>query len=683
MAGSGWLRHLTAGRTGGTLLVCFPPSEGSSSFGQWEELAPEAVIAVVETPGLAERTTVVRVVAAEVAAEVERRSGGRLVLLGVGRGGVLAYETCRALRRDGVAVDRLCVVSATGPRGSSPVDVPVTALAGSEDTPVAVGMSGWQELTTSEFHYRSLPGEHPVHETHAAEVLREALAQRPGISRRTALRLGATASGVAVLGVQGGVHGGVRAAASVTSVTSVADPTDPVELARLMIRFDTSHLGEGGNTLPYATAMRDIWQAQGVRTEIIPTPKPNNVHFIARVAGAGSAPPLLLLGHSDVVTVGTERWSVDPFGGEVRDGFVYGRGALDMKGANAAFMAAVLRHVRAGARFDRDIIYLADCDEEGSLYGTGWLVDNHWDKVAAGVVLTEGGWLINQSDGSPMLATLVCSDKRSALVELAAEARATHSTKPYPGEAIVRLAKAIELMHGFHTRVRPNALASEYFAALAASTNDRRFAAAIRQMLDAPHQHLRDLAGAKVVEYSDYPYLHNALMRTTVSFVLAGAGYYSTIIPGRATAQARVGFLPGGDDPTSTIAALRRLVSEVDVTLRVVGATPEQSEQEALDTLIRNLAIPRSSVDTDVFRHWQDAVAEVYPNTTASAAQFEAATSGNPWRARGIPVYGSYPYAIDNETLNRMHGTDERVGVEELRQGTELLYRMLGRMTIR
>lgn len=741
-----WLRYLTADRTDDVLLVCFPPTGGSAaSFRAWRDLVvPGAALAAVELPGrgtrmaeqpVTEPATVADAIAAEVTAELGERPGVGLVLAGVSLGGLLAYETCRALRRDRIEVSRLCVISVTPAsrlrpapvtrsadevraviaqwgltapellahpefdelylpacqadlalsdrydgRLAAPVDVPITAVAGTEDTIVAAdAMRGWQELTTEEFRYRSVAGGHLLHETHAEEVVREVVAGhgegRSGLSRRQVLRLGATAGGVGLLGARGGV-GAVAAAAT------VSDPTDPVELARLMIRFDTSHLGEGGTTLPYAKAMRDIWRAEGVSTEIIPTPKPDNVHFIARIAGSGgSAPPLLLLGHSDVVTVGTEQWTVDPYGGVVADGFLYGRGALDMKGANAAFMSAVLRHLRQGARFDRDIIYLADCDEEGGPYGATWLVEHHWDKVAAGVVLTEGGWLINQSDGSPMLASLVCSDKRSVVVELSSAARATHSTKPYPGMAITRLARAIELMQNFYTPVNPNALAREYFTALAASTHDPGFAAAIRRMLAAQDQQTRDAAGAEVVERSDYPHLHNALMRSTVSFVAAGAGYYSSIIPGRATAQARVGFLPGGDDPVRTIADLRRLVAEVDVQLRVLGAEG-QSEQEAIDTLIRNLAIPRSTVDTDVFRFWEDAVGEVYPNVTATAGQFEASTSGNPWRARGVPVYGIYPYALDNESINRMHGVDERVGVAELLQGTELLYRMFGRMTV-
>ena len=112
-------------------------------------------------------------------------------------------------------------------------------------------------------------------------------------------------------------------------------------------------------------------------------PQPDNVHVIARIPGTGDAEPLLLLGHSDVVPVEEENWDVDPFAGEIVDGEIYGRGALDMKGANSAFISAMLRHLDEGAEFDRDIIVLTDCDEEAGSFGSRWLAANHWDKLDA------------------------------------------------------------------------------------------------------------------------------------------------------------------------------------------------------------------------------------------------------------------------------------------------------------
>lgn len=116
---------------------------------------------------------------------------------------------------------------------------------------------------------------------------------------------------------------------------------DPVALATTMINFDTSHNGEGGITRPHAEWWASRWHAYGIPTEIIKTPKPDNVHCIARIRGAGKAAPLLFLGHSDVVSVERERWTSDPFRAEQRAGYLYGRGAIDMKGTNAAVLSAL------------------------------------------------------------------------------------------------------------------------------------------------------------------------------------------------------------------------------------------------------------------------------------------------------------------------------------------------------
>lgn len=499
------------------------------------------------------------------------------------------------------------------------------------------------------------------------------------ISRRRALRLGSASAGAMFAWPSQGPAVG-------SPVVSVApgglDATDPVELTRAMVRHDTSNPGDGAVTLPYALMLRDLWQAAGVASEIVPTPAPNNVHLVARVTGQGTNAPLLFMGHSDVVPPGPQQWSVNPFGGELRDGWIYGRGALDMKGTSAVFMSALLRHVRERAVFDRDIIFLADCDEENGRYGAAWLVDHHYDKIAAGVAFTEGGWMLAQRDQrGPMIASLTCADRRGVSVELVADRFATHSSRPYPNQAAVLVGRALGRLDDFPRHVRPKALVRGYFAELAMSTHDERLASAIRALLDAEDQPSRDRASAMIIARSDYPWLHDALLRTTVSAMSTAAGDYPSVIPGHAAAQLRIVFQPGGDDPRDVIAALRRFLHGSSVSVNVLGESGA-TEEQTLSQLVAELAIPPSTTDTDVFRMWRDAVHETYPGAGTAATQFEARTSAVPLRARGIPVYGIYPHLIDNESLNRMHGTDERVGAAELRQGTEMIYRMLSAMRV-
>ncbi|MFB7915606.1 M20/M25/M40 family metallo-hydrolase [Streptomyces sp. NPDC056061] len=681
-------------------------------------------------------------VAAEIRALWE---GRRVVLIGVSLGALLAYETCCRLIDAHVPVARLCAVAGQCPGdfhgdgreitvedarafvvGTGLTDPELLADAEFEevllppviaDLRLAAGYDGgrsavphvdlravwatddphvpevtvrrWADWTRAAFTTRSVEGGHYIHQEDPAAVIAACLDDLPGArpSRRSVLGAGATAAAGTLLGLGAATAGAPRASAAVPAAADGAydgDPTDPVELAVAMIRQDTGNPGDGAVTEPYARMLQDIFRAAGVATEIVPTPKDGNVHFFARVPGTGThrKKPLVLLGHSDVVPAVGDAWTTEPFAGSIVDGKLYGRGALDMKGVNAAFVAALLRHVREGAVFDRDIVFWSDCDEEQGPHGVAWFLKEHPGRVDAGAVVTEGGWVLDQHDGTgPMIASLTCNDKRSLLLRLETSGYATHTSKPFTGQAVIRLGEALDHLGDWRAHIRPNALSRRYFAELAEATTDRSFAEAVRRMLDARSEPRRDRAGEEVVRLSRTPELHNAMLRTTLAFTSARSGYYPSIVPGTATAEFRAAFLPGADDPGRIVAELRAYIGN-RATLTVVG-NPGESEQQALDRLRGHLATPDSDHDTDVFRAWQSAVRRTHPGVRATACQFEAVTSAVPFRERNIPVYGMYPFTVDRDMLKRMHGTDEHIGVEALRQGTETVYEMLAGLRTR
>ena len=501
-------------------------------------------------------------------------------------------------------------------------------------------------------------------------------------SRREVLQISGRAVGLAAAGT---LVTGCTSAVTQPPPAPVVDPVnlDPLKLTIDMIRFDTSHNGEGGVTVPHAEMLKSIWDAAGAQTEIIPTPKPDNAHFIARVrSSVGSARPLLLLCHSDVVSVEADRWTVDPYRGEVDDGWVYGRGALDMKGTNAAFMAALLRHLSEGARFDRDIIFLADCDEEAGPNSTRWLAERHYDKIDAGAVVTEGGWaLAPPGSVEPVVITLTRQDKISAALELVARGTTTHSSRPSPDAAITRLNRAVARLADYQPGVGLTDVTRAYFEAWASRSDNPKLTAALRLMLNASGQAERDRAGALVVQLSNHPTLHNALLRHVVTPVIQRAGYRVNVQPGSATATLNLRLVPGGLDVAATVAQMRDALGASDgVTLRLVNPlSPDQTEEQVLDGLAQRMAQPPGSIDTDVFRALEAAARETYPDATVTAGLFEAGTSAGPWRQRGIPVYGIYPYATDDDTMSRMHGNDERIRVDALARGTQLMYRVFDR----
>ena len=136
--------------------------------------------------------------------------------------------------------------------------------------------------------------------------------------------------------------------------------------------------------------------------------------------------------------MGVERdlWTVDPFAGLIRSGLIYGRGAMDFKGGLAAFTVAASRIARAKVALKRDIILLAEADEEGGDYGTGWLAKAAWPKIDAGVSLNEGGWVFEDGAGTPRLMSVTTIDKNSLSVTLKTRGNSTHSSRPLPDSAL-------------------------------------------------------------------------------------------------------------------------------------------------------------------------------------------------------------------------------------------------------
>src|SRR5262249_48646445 len=157
------------------------------------------------------------------------------------------------------------------------------------------------------------------------------------------------------------------------------------------------------------------------------------------------------------------------------------------------------RHLREGARFDRDIIFLSDCDEEAGPHGTQWLAEQHYDKIDAGAVITEGGWaLAPPGSVEPVVVTLTRQDKLSAARELVARGPTTHSARPSPDAAITRLNRASVRLADYQPGVGLTDVTRPYFEAWASRTDNPKFAAALRLMVNATGQAERDRAGASV-----------------------------------------------------------------------------------------------------------------------------------------------------------------------------------------
>jgi acetylornithine deacetylase/succinyl-diaminopimelate desuccinylase-like protein len=292
------------------------------------------------------------------------------------------------------------------------------------------------------------------------------------------------------------------------------------------------------------------------------------------------------------------------------------------------------------------------------------------------MVLTEGGWFLAQDDRrTPMLITATRQDKVYFNLDLTAHAVATHSSKPQASSAVVRLSRAVAEIGGWLAPVHLTPVTRAYFRALARATRDEPLARAIAMMLAARTQAALERSAALVVKRSAYPWLHSALLRTTQAFVIEDAGYKENVIPSTAHLRLNCRGIPGGQRPRTFLAQLRRRLAgrQVEVTLAAPAGT---SEAEYLDQLDATWATKPADLDTPLFTAIRRAARQTYPGAVFTPALFEAGTSLGPWRERGIPGYGVYPYVISNAQLVAMHGNNERIYVDALRQGTGFMYRL-------
>jgi acetylornithine deacetylase/succinyl-diaminopimelate desuccinylase-like protein len=451
----------------------------------------------------------------------------------------------------------------------------------------------------------------------------------------------------------------VSTALCLTVVSSAATPT--ADLLVELIRVDTSN--PPGNTAPLDDLMAAKLKALGFSVEIFPTPQAGKSHLIARLKGDGSALPVLLASHGDVVGVERDKWTVDPFAGVVKDGYVWGRGAIDFKGGMAVFAEAVMRLARDKIPLRRDIIFLIEADEESAPYNTTWLAESHWDAMNCEFALNEGGWIMKRADGKVRYVSISTADKTALSLVLTAHGTSTHSSMPRPDNAIFRLSKALAKLADYDTKPQLTASTREFFLTLAKTSEPPQ------------SKYFYDLVNSRdpaVIARADREisrdYLLHAIMRNTIAPVFLNAGFRGNVIPGSAQATINFRVIPG-TTAADLIAEIKKVVADPDIDVVAQGAaataTPASTE---------------SSTGTDLYRALAESAGQLWPGVPVTPYLFQAGTDAGAWRRRGVPVYGIYPYPISNDDLSRMHGNDERVPIESLEQGADLIYRTLIRV---
>ena len=445
----------------------------------------------------------------------------------------------------------------------------------------------------------------------------------------------------------------VLGTAPLAAQTPSSDPT--AALLQELIRANSSN--PPGNERRVAEALLPHFRALGIDAKIIPTPDSTKGVFIARLKGDGSKRPVLIAAHEDVVGVEREKWSVDPFAGVEKDGHIYGRGAVDFKGGMAVFARAVMMLAEQKIPLARDVIFLAEADEEGGGgYSTSWLAREHWDEIDAEFALNEGGWIMKAPDGHVRYVSISTADKLSLPLKITARGTSTHASMPRPDNAIFGLSRAMAKISNYETPIAITPEQRQFFLTLA-KTSKPPMSTYYRDLVgeDAAKANAAD----KII--SKDPLMHS-LMRNTLAPTIINGGFRLNVIPGSVEATINLRMIPGSD-PAQLVATLKKVVADTGI-------------QFALNapTYARNAPSPTS---TDLYRALEKSAKAVFPGVEVTPYLFQAGTDAGAWRSKGVPVYGIYPYPIDDDELSRMHGNDEKVSIASLKQGTEMIYRTL------
>jgi acetylornithine deacetylase/succinyl-diaminopimelate desuccinylase-like protein len=430
-----------------------------------------------------------------------------------------------------------------------------------------------------------------------------------------------------------------------TAAPVPAAQDEVVDLLRDLIRINTSN-----PTHPERPAAE--WAAArldevGIASRVLES-EPGRASVVARIEGTDpSRPPLLIHGHLDVVPAEATEWSVDPFSGEVLDGYVWGRGAIDMKDMIAMTLAVIRDRARAGRKPPRDIVvaFLAD-EEAGGRRGAHWLVDNHPHLFAdcTEAISEVGGYSVSVG-GDLRLYLIQTAEKGINWFRLQAKGSPGHGSMLHDDNAVTRLAAAVSRIgaHEFPLQV---------------SDTVRRF---IEEIAEASGLDIDpDDPESGLMKLGPMVRMIGAAIRNTANPTMLSAGYKSNVIPSTAEATIDTRFLPGRED--ELLAKIDELAGE--------GITRE--------TIVRDIAV-ETSFDGAIVDAMAAALRSEDPGARPVPYMMSGGTDAKSFSLLGIRCFGFAPLLLppDLDFSALFHGIDERVPIGALKFGVRVLDRFL------
>ncbi len=421
-----------------------------------------------------------------------------------------------------------------------------------------------------------------------------------------------------------------------------------------LIRIDTS--SPPGNETKAAKYLQAILEKEGIPVKLF-GPSPDRMSLVARLKGNGAKRPVAVIGHLDVVGVQRERWTEDPFSAKIIDGYVWGRGSVDDKDNVVASLMTLLLLKRSGATLDRDIIFIAEADEEAAgKDGMLYLVDKHFPEIEAEYCLAEGGGFVSKG-GKLTHQNVQLAEKRVQQMRLVTQGMAGHGSQPRPDNAIVRLSNAVAKLAAWQPPMRLNDITRSYFEKLALISTPED--AARFNGLSNP---------AKTAAIQEYfrqnDIFHNSVLRTTISPNIIQGGFRSNVIPSEATATLDIRALPD-EDMEKFKAEMARVINDPLVKVESAGS--------------QNLPAPAGTMNTEMYRTLEAVQKRLFPGTLTLPMMQTGGTDMGPLRRKGMACYGiGIDRPVEDAILHAAHSDNERGKISGLYDFVRYQYEVVG-----
>ncbi|MEO2174781.1 MAG: M20/M25/M40 family metallo-hydrolase [bacterium] len=417
-----------------------------------------------------------------------------------------------------------------------------------------------------------------------------------------------------------------------------------------LIQLDTSQ--PAGNEYRATDYLSQRLDVAGIPYKIYEA-EPGRTNIVARVKGNGSKQPILLLGHTDVVTVERENWTFDPFSGAIAEGKIFGRGAADDKGIVAGSFEILLALKKYKIPLDRDVIFLGVADEEGGGgLGITFMVENHLQDIAAEFAINEGGrGIVDPGSDKYLSFSIGTAEKTPRRAVLSVVGKAGHGSVPTRDNAIGVLSVAVARLFEQPLPMELNETTRSYFTRLAQS-RPKAEADIYREILKPNpsmevQEQLRDINPAFF-----------SIIRTSITPTIFKGGYQRNVIPSSAQATLDIRALPG-TDPELLFEAINQIINDPNVKLEPMRVTRPAHDPAPLGTIL--------------FNAFERVLSREHAGAVVLPTMLTGATDSAQLRSVGIPTYGFGPGVYMGEN-NGIHGNDEFLRVSAYLEYIRLMW---------